>query len=267
MKKLLALLVLPAAVACGQSAAVASRLAHSPRHREWVIVKSGSREVSCFITWPEVAGPAPAVLVIHEIFGLSDWARSVTDQLAEHGYIAVAPDLLSGAGPNGGGTGEFPNVDAVVKAVSRLPPDQITADLNAVAGYLAAQPACNGDLSVAGFCWGGGQAFRYATNNPRLKAAFVFYGPGPADSGDLARIRCPVYGFYAGNDARVSSTVPRTSELMRAAGKAYEPVVYVGAGHGFMRAGEDDQPSPANQQAMTAGWQRWLGLLPKVNGG
>lgn len=267
MKKLLALLVLPAAVACGQSAAVTSRLAHSPRHREWVTVKSGNREVSCFITYPEVSGRAPAVLVIHEIFGLSDWARSVTDQLAEHGYIAIAPDLLSGAGPNGGGTAEFAGVDAVVKAISKLPPDQITADLNAAAAYVAALPSCNGNVAVAGFCWGGGQAFRYATNNPRLKAAFVFYGPGPTDPGDLARISCPVYGFYAGNDARVSSTVPRTSELMRAADKTYEPVVYDGAGHGFMRAGEDDKPSPANRQAMTAGWQRWLDLLARVSGG
>ena len=267
MKTLFALLLLPAAVACGQSAAVTFRLANSPRHREWVTVNSGSREVSCFITYPEVADRAPAVLVIHEIFGLSDWARSVTDQLAAHGYIAIAPDLLSGAGPNGGGTAEFPGVDAVVKAISKLPPDQITADLNAVAGYVAELPACNGAVSVAGFCWGGGQAFRYATNNPRLKAAFVFYGPGPADPGDLARIRCPVYGFYAGNDARVSSTVPGTTTLMRTAGKTYEPVVYDGAGHGFMRAGEDDQPAPANRQAMTAGWQRWLELLAKAGGG
>ena len=253
-------------VAFGQSAAVTSRLASSPRHREWVTVKSGSREVSCFITYPEVSGRAPAVLVIHEIFGLSDWARSVTDQLAEHGYIAIAPDLLSGAGPSGGGTSEFPSVDAVVKAISKLPPDQITADLNAVADYVARLPSCNGVVSVAGFCWGGGQAFRYATNSPKLGAAFVFYGPGPVQPDAVARIHCPVYGFYAGNDARVSSTVPQTTELMKAADKTYEPVVYAGAGHGFMRAGEDDKASPANRQAMTAGWQRWLDLLARVNG-
>ena len=264
MKSSLALFVLSATVAFGQSAAVTSRLAHSPRHREWVTVKSGDRQVSCFVTFPEVSGRAPAVLVIHEIFGLSDWARSVTDQLAEHGFIAIAPDLLSGAGPNGGGTGEFPGVDAVVKAIGKLPPDQITADLNAAAAYLTTLPSCNGELAVAGFCWGGGQTFRYATNNPKLKAAFVFYGPGPTQPEEVARIACPVYGFYAGNDARVSATVPKSTELMKAAGKSYEPVIYDGAGHGFMRAGEDDKPTPGNQQAMTAAWQRWLELLAKT---
>jgi carboxymethylenebutenolidase len=266
MKTSFALFVLSAAVAFGQSAAVTSRLSHSPRHREWVTVKSGDRQVNCFVTYPEVPGRAPAVLIIHEIFGLSDWARSVTDQLAEHGYIAIAPDLLSGAGPNGGGTSEFSSVDAVVKAIGKLPPDQITADLNAVADYVAALPSCNGELAVAGFCWGGGQTFRYATNNPKLKAAFVFYGPGPTKPEDLACIQCPVYGFYAGNDARVSATVPKTTELMNAAGKIYEPVTYDGAGHGFMRAGEDDQPTPDNQRAMTAAWQRWLELLAKTTG-
>jgi len=267
MKTCLALFVLSAAVACGQSAAVTSRLASSPRHREWVTVKSGGRDVACFVTYPEVGGRAPAVLVIHEIFGLSDWARSVTDQLAEHGYIAIAPDLLSGAGPKGGGTAEFPGVDAVVKAISKLPPDQITADLNAAADYVAKLPACNGAVSVAGFCWGGGQAFRYATANPRLKAAFVFYGPGPTNPDELASIHCPVYGFYAGNDARVTSTVTQTTNLMRDENRVYEPVVYAGAGHGFMRAGEDDKPTPANRDAMNSAWQRWLELLAKVNGG
>ena len=171
-------------------------------------MKSGSREIACFIAYPEVKDKAPAVVVIHEIFGLSDWARSVTDQLAEHGYIAIAPDLLSGTAPGGGGTSEFGGRDAVTKAVMSLPPDQVTADLNAVADYVARLPACNGKVSVGGFCWGGSQAFRYATNNPHLQAAFVFYGTGPERPEDIARINCPVYGFYGGNDARVSATVP-----------------------------------------------------------
>jgi carboxymethylenebutenolidase len=232
-----------------------------------VKVKSGDREVSCFLTYPEVKDPAPAVLVIHEIFGLSDWVRSVTDRLAEHGYIAIVPDLLSGMAPGGEGTSGFANVDAVIKAIWALPPDQVTADLNAVAEYVGGLPACNGRVSVAGFCWGGGQAFRYATSNRQLRAVFVFYGPGPEQTADIARIACPVYGFYAGNDARITSTVPKLTGLMQAAGKTYEPVVYDGAGHGFMRAGEEANATPANQQTMNAGWKRWLELLAKVNGG
>src|ERR1700743_1478303 len=141
-----------------------ARLENSPRHHEWVKVKHGDREVNCYITYPEVKDKAPVVIVIHEIFGMTDWVRGVTDQLAEAGYIAIAPDLLSGMAPGGGGTGEFGSGD-VRKAISTLPPDQITADLNAVAAYATKLPACNGKLFVTGFCWGGGQCFRYATNN------------------------------------------------------------------------------------------------------
>ncbi len=264
MKTCLVLFLCSAVLAYGQGTAP-SRLDNSPRHREWVKVKSGQRTLDCFITYPEVKDPAPAVLVIHEIFGLSDWVRGVTDQLAEHGYIAIVPDLLSGMAPSGGGTGGFAGVDAVVKAVSSLPADQVTADLNATVAYLRGLPACNGRVSVAGFCWGGGQAFRYATSDPQLQAAFVFYGPGPEASA-VARITCPVYGFYGGNDARIGATVPQTAASMRAAGKVYEPVTYDGAGHGFMREGEKATASAANQQARAAGWLRWLDLLAKVNG-
>src|SRR5947209_18191346 len=139
------------------------RLEKSPRHLEWVKVKHGDREISCYIAYPEVKDKATAVVVIHEIFGLSDWVRGVTDQLAEAGYIAIAPDLLSGTAPGGGGTAELGGNDAVTNAISSLPPDQISADLDTVAEYVAKLPACNGKLAVMGFCWGGKQSFRYAT--------------------------------------------------------------------------------------------------------
>src|SRR5439155_17570846 len=130
--------------------------------------------------------------------GLSDWARLLADELAEAGYIAIAPDLLSGMGPKGGGTEDLGN--NVGKAIRDLPPDQITADLNAVADYVQKLPACNGKVAVCGFCWGGSQSFRFATNRPSLKAAFVFYGTGPDSAEAIAKIKCPVYGFYGGND-------------------------------------------------------------------
>src|SRR5258708_3351466 len=188
-----------------------ARLEKSPRHLEWVKVKHEDREVNSFIAYPEVKEKATAVIVIHEIFGLSDWARGVTDQLAEAGYIAIAPDLLSGTAPGGGGTAELGSGDAVRKAISSLPSDQITADLNAVMDYVSKLPACNGKVAVAGFCWGGGQTFRYATNDKDIKAAFVFYGTGPDKADDVARITAPVYGFYGGNDARVDSTIPKSA--------------------------------------------------------
>src|SRR5262245_62020429 len=187
----------------------------SPRHQEWVKVKNGARTVNSFLVFPEVKNKATAVIVIHEIFGMTDWVRSVADQLAAAGYIAIAPDLLSGAGPNGGDSGAFTDRNAVGQAIRDLPPDQITADLNAVADYVGKLPACNGKVAVGGFCWGGGQTFRFATNRPKLAAAFVFYGTGPDTKEAIAKINCPVYGFYGGSDARVNATIPKSQELCK----------------------------------------------------
>jgi carboxymethylenebutenolidase len=238
-----------------------ARLDASPRHAEWVPIRQGGRTLHCFVVYPEVKDKAPAVLVIHEIFGLSDWARTVADKLAEAGYIAIAPDLVSGLAPGGGGTAEFSGRDAVTKAVSGLPSAQVASDLDAAADYVKGLPAANGQLFVVGFCWGGGQSFRFATARTDLKAAFVFYGPPPAAAA-MAAIGCPVYGFYGGNDSRISSTVPSTSDLMGKAGKAYYPVIYPGAGHGFMRDGEDPaSKTPGNKTAHDAGWKRMLAVL------
>lgn len=250
-----------------------ARVDKSPRHQEWVAVKNGNRTVNCFIVYPEVKNKATAVIVIHEIFGMSDWVRSLTDQLAEAGYIAIAPDLLSGMGPKGGGSAEFDR-SGIGQAIRDLPPDQVTADLNAAADYVAKLPASNGKVAVSGFCYGGAQTFRFATNRPSLKAAFVFYGNGPDNPEAIAKIKCPVYGFYGGNDARINQTIPKSQELMKAAGKTYEPVTYEGAGHGFMRAGEDPIASEAtpeakamkdaNKKARDEAWVRWKNILKKL---
>jgi carboxymethylenebutenolidase len=240
-----------------------ARLEKSPRHREWVTVKHGDRAVETFVVYPESATKTPVVLIIHEIFGLTDWAQELADEVAAAGYIAVAPDLLSGMGPNGGRSTSFSQRGAI-EAVSHLNPDQITADLNAVADYALKIPASNGKFFVAGFCWGGGQSFRFATNRSDLAAAFVFYGEPPtADA--MARITAPVYGFYAGNDMRIGATVPNTIQQMKAADKTYEPVTYAGAGHGFMRAGEAPDATPANAQARDDAWARWKKLMAGTN--
>ena len=270
------------------------RLAKSPRHQEWVKVKNGTREVNSFVVYPENKNKATAVVVIHEIFGMSDWVQSLTDQLAEAGYVAIAPDLLSGMGPNGGGTSSLDR-NAVGQTIRDLPPDQITADLNAVAAYVSKLPASNGKVVVAGYCWGGSQAFRYATNNPNIKAAFVFYGAAPAssdgtiDQGAIGKINATVYGFYAGNDARINATLTPTAVAMAELKKMFDPVTYEGAGHGFMRAGDapeptapqpkgdkaaDDKAAEDYQKALTAwkgnkkardeAWVRWKKLLAGV---
>ena len=256
--------VLPWAViagCAGPQAGPAQRLGASPRHQEWAEVKSGGRTVRCFIAWPEADRPAAAVIVIHENRGLSDWVRSVVDRLAGEGYLAVAPDLLSGAGPDGTGTSGFPDSDAAREAIYRLGPDQVTADLAAVIRYVRALPGSSGTLAVAGFCWGGSQTFRFATNGKELSATFVFYGKAPEDPDALGRIECPVYGFYGGNDARVNASLPATEKSMKQAAKTFEAVIYEGAAHAFMRRGEQPDADPANRQAATEAWERWLRLL------
>ncbi len=253
-------LALAATAACSQDWAKAI-LNKSPRHQEWVKVTYGSRTVNAFVVYPEVSHKAPVVLLIHEIFGLSDWARSMADDIAAMGYIVIAPDLLSGFGPNGGDTSAFPDMQSTTKAVSGLDPAVVTADLNATADYALKFPAANGKLAVIGFCWGGGKSFLYATQRAGLSAAFVFYGPPPPTDA-LKNITAPVYGFYAGNDARISATVPDTKTAMAAAGKKYDPVIYDGAGHGFMRAGEDPaNTNPANTTARTEALKRLESLL------
>lgn len=239
------------------------RLNKSPRHGEWVKVKQGERQVESFLVYPEAKEKTTAVVVIHEIFGLTDWVRSLADELAEAGYIAIAPDLVPGLkevkGPR--------DFDKGRKILSEVPLEQITADLNAVAKHVAELPSCNGKVVVCGFCWGGGQTFRFATNNKHIKAAFVFYGPPPAEK-DMENIACPVYGFYGEMDNRINATIPKAKEAMKKAGKTYEPVVYDGAGHGFMRMGEDPNGKEPNHEANKKGrdeaWKRWKELLKKV---
>lgn len=276
MKKLLLCFVAGVCAASAQDWA-RQKLDKSPRHGEWVTVKHDGRSVETFIVYPESSAKAPVVVVIHEIFGMTDWVQDLADQVAEAGYIAVAPDLLSGAGPNGGGTKSLASGD-VGPAIGKLPPDQITADLNAVADYGLRLPASSGKLFVAGFCYGGSQSFRFATNRADLKAAFVFYGSAPSsgpqgqfvpDKTALARIKAPVFGFFAGNDARIGATVPPTHEAIKELGKTYEPVTYEGAGHGFMREGEDPTSQtathPANVKARQEAWTRWKQLLAKYS--
>ena len=208
------------------------------------------------MVYPERKEKAPVVLVIHEIFGMTDWVRGVCDQLAETGVIAIAPDLLTGQ--------VFDDVDGARKAISALPNEQVIADLNATAEYAAQIPAGNGTLAVCGFCWGGGWTFDYATMNPKLKAAYSFYGTAVEDAGKAAKVACPVYGFYGENDERVNATIPKAEELMKAARKKYEPVIYKGAGHGFMREGESPEGKPENKKARDEAWARWKTLLKQL---
>ncbi len=231
----------------------------SPRHREYLQIQAGSRTVTTLVVYPEIKAKAPVVVLIHEIFGESDWFKLMADEIASKGYIVLAPDLLSQTGPNGGGTDAFGGQDAVIKGISMLPPAQVISDLDAVADYGKKLPAANGKLAVAGFCWGGGKAFEFATQRPDLGAAFVFYGTPPS-ADKMASIHAPVYGFYGGNDARVDATIPQAQADMKTAGKVFEPVTYEGAGHGFMRGGQAPDAKPDDVK----GWNEGLARLQKL---
>ncbi|HUO84942.1 MAG TPA: dienelactone hydrolase family protein [Thermoanaerobaculia bacterium] len=246
---------------CATAVPNGDRLETTPRHAEWVRIDRDGRALHAWLVYPERSSLAPAVVVIHENRGLTDWVRGVADELARQGYIAIAPDMLSGTAPGGGKTSDFPSEDAAREAISRLEGDQVIADLHAAADYVRSLPSSNRQISVAGFCWGGARTWDFAEARSDLHGAYVFYGTGPQSAEEVATIAAPVYGFYGGDDARVNATIPKTDELMRAAGKTFDPVIYEGAGHAFMRSGEAPDASEANRRARDQAWQRWLTLL------
>lgn len=237
----------------------------SPRHGEWVDVKlpDGKTNLHLWVSYPERADKAPVVLVIHEIFGLTDWVRATADALAADGFIAVAPDMLSGRGPDGGNTDSFRG-DEVRAAIQKLTPDEVTERLNAAKDYAVALPAAAPKFGTIGFCWGGSQTFNYAVRQPQLSAAAVYYGTGPKTAEELAKIQAPVLGQYGGDDARVTSTVEPTKQLMADANKAYEPIVHDKAGHGFLR--QQDGKDGANAKAAEAAWTRTIAFFKEKLG-
>jgi carboxymethylenebutenolidase len=244
--------------------AAKARLDASPRHQEWVELPRGERKLKAFVVYPEKKQKAAAVVVIHEIMGLTPWVMSVADRLAENGFIAIAPDFVSGLGPGGGRTDSFPDVGKVREAISALPQDQVLGDVAAASDYVRALPAASGKVAVAGFCWGGARTFAYAASGAKADAFCVFYGTSPADEDKLEKVAGPVHGFYGEDDARVNATIAGAEARMKAAKKKFSPVTYEGAGHGFMRAGEDPESKEANRKAKDAAWKRWLSLLKKL---
>jgi carboxymethylenebutenolidase len=241
----------------------AARLNSSPRHGEWVSVSAGGGDkVEAYVVYPERKDPAPVVVVIHEIFGLTEWARSVADQLAAEGFLAVAPDFLSGKGPGGGGSASLAP-DAARQLNSGLQPAEVIRRLNAAARYATQLPAATGSFGVVGFCWGGGMSFLYATEQPNLDAAVVFYGVSPA-AGAPAGIRAPVLGLYGGDDARVNATIPAAESEMKRLGKRYEVEIYDGAGHAFLR--RQDGRDGADLRAAEQAWPRTVRFLKNALG-
>ena len=238
-----------------------AELEASPRHGEWVkITTADERVVNTFIVYPEVKEPATSIIVIHEIFGLTDWIRLVGDRLAAEGFVAICPDLLSGMGPDGGGTESFGSGDDVRRTIRELSSSQVASDLDAVQKYARELPSTNDKVAVSGFCWGGGQTFSYAVHSDSIAAGFVFYGRAAATE-DVPKISAPVYGFYGESDNRINATIDATKAAADAANVTYDPVIYEGVGHAFLRRGMAEDANDAQKAATKAAWERWVSLL------
>lgn len=238
-----------------------SRLNSSPRHHEWVELQNGDRTVHTWVVYPERSDSAPAVLVIHENRGLNDWARELADQVAEAGYIAVAPDLLSGFSEEFDRTSDFADADAARDALYTLDPAQVQSDLEAAALYAKSIEAGNGKLATMGFCWGGAQSFAFATQSDMADTIMVFYGTSPEDPSVYDNIEAPVYGFYGGADERVNATIDRAETAMSTNEAPFDYQMYKGAGHAFMRLGEDPEGTIENQTARKEAWERVQTIL------
>jgi carboxymethylenebutenolidase len=240
---------------------VMARLNTSPRHGEWVSVKASNGDtVDAWLVFPERSDNAPVVMVIHEIYGLTDWVRAVADQFAAEGFIAIAPDLLSGKGPGGKGSYAVGRDDAR-RLIRSLEWGEIVRRLDATARYATALPAATSRFGVVGYCWGGGISFNYATEQPDLNASVVYYGVSPS-AGKLAGIKAPVLGLYGDDDSRVTSTVSAAEKEMKRLGKRYEYEIYKGAGHAFLR--NQSVRGGANLKAAQMAWPRTIKFLKEL---
>ena len=242
-------------------AGAAAALAASPRRGEWVDVELVGSDwpIATWIVRPEGSADAPVVLVLHEIFGLTDWVRAVADRLAENGFVAVVPDLLSGLGHDGGGTASVASRDQVVRLIRSLEPADAMRRLDAVLDHAVALPATTGKVAALGFCWGGSASFAYAVTQPLLQAAVVYYGSSPVETADYHLVGAPVLGLYGGDDERVNATIPIAEREMARYGKQFETEIFAGAGHGFLRAQEGRQG--ANREASLQAWRRTIEFL------
>jgi carboxymethylenebutenolidase len=242
--------------------AAAEQLKSSPRHGEWVDIKNGNGQaIKSFVVYPERKDNASVVIVIHEIFGLSDWVRGVADQLAKEGFIAIAPDFLSGKGPNGGGSDSLG--DNVGQAIRTLTPEDTNAILDAVRAYALTIPSSNKKVATIGFCWGGGTSFRYALSQPALNAAVSYYGPMPSDAAAYEKAKAPILGLYGGNDNRVNAGIDTAKAELAKRNVSFDAHIFEGAGHGFLRQQAGGEQAPGNMKATEQAWPLTLDFLRK----
>lgn len=246
-----------------KNAEAVAQLKSSPRHAEWVDIKASSgAPIKSFVVYPERKDKAPVVIVIQEIFGLTDWIRGVADQLAKEGFIAIAPDFLSGMGPNKGGSQELGEPGSVAE-IRKLTDDDRIRILNDVRAYALTIPAANGKTATVGFCWGGAASSLFALRQPGLNAAVAYYGGMPTDPAAFANAKTPILGLYAANDNRVNATLDLAKAELAKKSVPYEQHFFEGAGHGFLRQQNGSAQAPNNRQASEKAWPLTLEFLRK----
>jgi carboxymethylenebutenolidase len=221
------------------------------------MIDAGGDSIRAWVVYPERSTPAPVVLVVHEIFGLSNWIRGVADQLAADGFIAIAPDLMTSHDLPTDENGD-PVRDQATATIRGLVPETYHPQLVAIGEWGMALPAAADRYGIVGFCWGGSASFRHAVESASVDAAVVYYGGSPSPD-LLSRVSAPVLGLYAGDDERVNSTVPPADSAMQQLGKPYEYHMFEGAGHGFLRA--QDGRDGANMEATRRAWPLTIGFF------
>jgi carboxymethylenebutenolidase len=188
---------------------------------------SGTEMVNGFLALPSGEGKHPAIVVIHEWWGLNDWVKEQAEKLADQGYVALAVDLYRGKVAT--------DPEAAHELYRGLPQDRAVRDLKAAFDYLAARPDVNPDrIGSVGWCMGGGYSLLLAENEPKLAACVVNYGAMPTDSVAIQSIHAPLLGNFGADDQGiVPSDVRAFEKAMKAAGKDIDVKIYDGAGHGF----------------------------------
>ena len=243
---------IPAGFYTARATLAASKLQH-----EWVDIPVGDVKVRTWVEYPAGTGKAGVVIVMQHGAGRDEWVRSIADQLAQSGFIAVAPDAWAGTGPNGGGFDSFEYVDDAIRAGGKVNQDEIMRRYIAAREWALKLPRANGKTASIGFCMGGGHSFRMAGEVPE-NAAAVFYGTPPDDAA-MAKIQGPVIAFYGENDARVTATAEPTIAKMKQLGKAFEPHIYPKTTHSFMIF----QEVAGNPAAVKDAWPRVIELFKK----
>jgi carboxymethylenebutenolidase len=264
-----------------------ARLKASPRHGEWVKIawQPGSADsLMAWVVYPERRTRAPVVVVVHEIFGLSTWVRSVADQVAADGFIAVAPDFLSRV--RGGPSSVELSSDTARRLIAGVDAAERSRVIVAAANWAMTQPAAEPRYAVIGYCWGGGTTFMHAVHGgvKGFSAGVAFYGiaflsggtpatatspavPGAVNADSLRKINVPIMLLNGSKDARIGAAMPALESTMKTLGKNYSGTNYEGAVHGFLRAQNDPRPQrdeaeeAANLAASKDAWPKTIAFL------